>query len=296
MLARGHAVEADRPLRLSLLAALALQNRAAELIVVAESTLARSPQLRLSDQSLVLAQESWARTLSGDLRRGEAAGRRALDAAERACDAAMTVWALTTTSVAVKRQGRYAEALAYARRAVALTSDPTTASPLPLQPKFFLGLALCDSDLQAAREKSNQLLVSQSLAYRAVIATAKGDLRSAEELIVPLAVTIEADAGSYGAAFIAYAVSGLSEAKGDSKGAYEVLCGPGASTPRARTATTTAVLHRISSASPSPSAAMMSPTRWPVARSREPGWRPRFRQSVAWRCGAGVWSTTRLSP
>jgi hypothetical protein len=116
--------------------------------------------------------------------------------------------------VAVGRQGRYGEALAHARRAAALAADSPDMRMLPLQPKYFLGLALFDCDLasearaafrealddeygsgwwlsetlmadaqasfavgewedavpgliaggEAAREKGNQLLVSQSLA------------------------------------------------------------------------------------------------------------------------------------
>jgi len=59
----------------------------------------------------------------------------------------MTVWALTALLVAVGRQGRYGEALAHARRAAALAAGSPDTRSLPLQPKFFLGLALVDCDL-----------------------------------------------------------------------------------------------------------------------------------------------------
>ncbi|HEX6933758.1 MAG TPA: AAA family ATPase, partial [Streptosporangiaceae bacterium] len=218
VLARQHAAEVDTPLRLALLGALALQNRAAELITVAQASLVGSARLQPSDQVLMLAQQSWALTYTGDPRAGESAASRALVIAERAGDAAMTVWALTALMVAVGRQGRYGEALAHARRAAALAGDSPDTRSLPLQPEYFLGLALFDCDLvgearaayrealddefgsgwwlsetlmadarasfaigdwadavpgliaggQAAQEKDNQLLVSQSLAYRAV--------------------------------------------------------------------------------------------------------------------------------
>jgi DNA-binding CsgD family transcriptional regulator len=147
VLARRHRAEADMPLRFSLLAALSLQNRATELIEFAESTLEHAPHLPLSSQSLVLAQASYGRTFSGDVVGGEAAGKRALDVAERSGDVAMTVWSLTTLSVAVKWQGRYAEALEHTRRAVALASDPRNAQARLRHPRFFLGMVLCDSDL-----------------------------------------------------------------------------------------------------------------------------------------------------
>lgn len=49
MLARRHAADVDTPLRLALLAALALQNRAAELITVAQASLAGPARLQPSD-------------------------------------------------------------------------------------------------------------------------------------------------------------------------------------------------------------------------------------------------------
>jgi hypothetical protein len=133
VLARQHAAEVDTPLRLALVAALALQNRAAE--------------LRPPDQVLMLAQQSWALVYAGDPRAGESAASRALVIAEQAGDAAMTVWALTASMVAVGRQARFGEALDCARRAAALAAGSPDARSLPLQPKFFLGLALVDCDL-----------------------------------------------------------------------------------------------------------------------------------------------------
>ena len=232
VLARQHAAEVDIPLRVALVGALALQNRADELITVVEASLADPGRLRPSEQVLMLAQQSWALTYTGSPRAGESAAARALDIAEQASDAAMSVWALTALLVAVGRQGRFDEALTHARRAASLAADSPDTRSLPLQPKFFLGLALFDCDLvgearaafraalddefgsawwlsdtlmadaqtsfaigewddavpgliaggQAAQEKGNQLLVSQSLAYRTIIATATGDHRAAREL------------------------------------------------------------------------------------------------------------------
>jgi DNA-binding CsgD family transcriptional regulator/tetratricopeptide (TPR) repeat protein len=212
-------------------------------------------------------------TYTGDPRAGESAAGRALVIAEQAGDAAMTVWALTALLVAVGRQGRYGEALADARRAVALAAGSHDTRSLPLQPKFFLGLALFDCDLigearaayrdalddefgpgwwfsetlmadaqasfvigewadavpgliaggQAAQEKGNQLLVSQSLAYRAIIATATGDHRAAGELAAGIADSLEGDQLSYNAGILAFAVAGLKAAEGDRRGAYDLL-------------------------------------------------------------------------
>ncbi len=273
VLARQHAAEVDTPLRLALLGALALQNRAAELITLAQASLAGSARLRPSDQVLMLAQQSWALTYTGDRQAGESAASRALVIAEQAGDAAMTVWALTALMVAVGRQGRYGEALAHARRAAALAADSHDTRSLPLQPKYFLGLALFDCDLigearaayrealddefgsgwwfsetlmadarasfvigewqdavpgliaggQAAQEKDNQLLVSQSLAYRAIIATAAGDHRAASELAAGIAGSLEGDQLSYNAGELAFAVAGLKAAEGDRQGAYDLL-------------------------------------------------------------------------
>jgi DNA-binding CsgD family transcriptional regulator len=273
VLARQHAAEVDTPVRLALLGALALQNRTAELIVLVETSLADSAGLRPGEQVPMLAQQSWALTHTGDPRAGESAAGRALAVAEQAGDPAMTVWALTALLVAVGRQGRYGEALAHARRAAALAADSRATGSLPLQPKFFLGLALFDCDLvgeartayrealadefgsgwwlsdalmadaqvsfvlgewedavpgliaggQAAQEKDNQLLVSQSLAYRAIVATATGDLRAASELVAPIVDSLQGDQLSYNAGILAFAVAGLKAAEGDAQGAYDLL-------------------------------------------------------------------------
>jgi DNA-binding CsgD family transcriptional regulator/tetratricopeptide (TPR) repeat protein len=272
MLARQHAAEVDTPLRLTLLGALALQNRAAELIALAQDSLAGSG-LRPSEQVLMLAQQSWALTYTGDPRAGESTAGRALVIAEQAGAAAMTVWALTALLVAVGRQGRYGEALAHARRAATLAADLHDTGSLPLQPKFFLGLALADCDLieearaayrealndefgsgwwlsetlmadsqasfvtgewddavpglisgaQAAQEKGNLLLVSQSLAYRAIIATGTGDHRAANQLVAAIPLPLEGDQLSYNAGILAFAVAGLKGAQGDRQGAYDLL-------------------------------------------------------------------------
>ncbi|HEX6032459.1 MAG TPA: LuxR C-terminal-related transcriptional regulator, partial [Tepidiformaceae bacterium] len=273
VLARQHVAEVDTPLRLALLGALALQNRADELIHLAQESLDRSARLLPSDQVLMLAQQSWAFTYSGDPRAGESAARQGLVIAEQSGDNAMMVWSLTALLVAVGRQGRFEEALADARRAADLAARSGDTRSLPLRPKLFLGLALFDCDLvdkaraayrealddefgsgwwlsealvadaqasfvigdwedavpgltaaeQAAREKRNPLLVSQSLAYRLIIATAAGDHRAARELAAGIASSLEGDQLSYNAGILAFAVAGLKEAEGDAQGAYDLL-------------------------------------------------------------------------
>jgi DNA-binding CsgD family transcriptional regulator len=76
---------------------------------------------------------------------------------------------------------------------------------------------------QAAQEKNHQLLVSQSLAYRAIIATATGDLPAASELVAPIADSLQGDQLSYNAGILAFAVAGLKAAEGDRQGAYDLL-------------------------------------------------------------------------
>jgi len=148
ILARRHAPEVDIPLRLALLGALALQNRTDELVALAQTSL-DSIELGPSGQVMMLAQQSWALTYSGDPRGGESAAARALAISEEGNDAAMTVWALTALLVAVGRRGRFGEALVHARRAAVLAAESHDTRSLPLQPKFFLGLALFDCDLVA---------------------------------------------------------------------------------------------------------------------------------------------------
>ena len=99
---RHHHPEADMPLRLSVISALSILNQPDKLIDRAEATLAAVPDLPPADQSLVLAQTSLARSFAGDPVGGEDMARRALDAAERSGDTAMTVWSLAALSVAVK--------------------------------------------------------------------------------------------------------------------------------------------------------------------------------------------------
>ena len=147
VLARHHAPEVDTPLRVALVGALALQNRTDELITVVEASLAVPDRLRPAEQVLMLAQQSWALTYTGAPRAGESAAARALAIAEQVSDTAMSVWALTALMVAVGRQARFDEALTHARRAAALATDSPDTRTLPLQPKFFLGLALFDCDL-----------------------------------------------------------------------------------------------------------------------------------------------------
>jgi DNA-binding CsgD family transcriptional regulator len=184
----------------------------------------------------------------------------------------MRLWAHSALSLAVRRQGRYADSLEHARQACELTGG-FTAGPLPLQPTFFLGLALYDYDriaearahyrdamddelgsvlwhadilmagaqaafetaewddaaagfisgAQVSADKGNQFLVTQALAYRAVMAIARGDLRGAGQLAAPVTAALEADPAGYGTEFFACITAGLSAAHGDIQRAYGVL-------------------------------------------------------------------------
>lgn len=273
VLARQHAAEVDGALRVALLGALALQNRAAELIRVVQAGLADSSRVPPAVEVPMLTHQSWALTYTGDHRAGEVAARRALSTAEEAGSAALTIGALTALLVAVGRGGRYGEALAHAERAAALAAESPDTRSLPLHPNFFLGLALFDCDRvgearaayraalddefgsawwlsdtlvadaqacfaigewddavpglvasgHAAQEKDHPLLLSQSLAYRAIIATAKGDHRTANELLAGVTALFEDEALPYNAGVIACASAGLKEAAGDQRGAYDVL-------------------------------------------------------------------------
>ena len=158
-LARPHADELDMPVRLALLGALALQNRAAEVIAVVDDSLGGARTLAPHEQVPMLAQQSWALTLTGDAKAGAAAATRALDLAEHLGSPALTVWALTALLVALGRQGRYDDALTHARRSADLATESNAAMALPLQPHLFLGLALFDCDhVEEARAAYRQAL------------------------------------------------------------------------------------------------------------------------------------------
>lgn len=272
VLARPHADEVRTPMRLALMGALALQNRAPELVAVIEAALADPAGLQPYEEVPMLAQQSWALTYSGDHRAGESAARRALDIAETTGSAALIVWALTSLLVAEGRRGGYGEALAHAQRAAALADSPEVRA-LPIQPKFMLGLTLFDCDRvdearaayrealadefgsawwlsdtlvadaqamlaigewedavpaliasgEAAVEKDHPLLLSQSVAHRAIIATASGEHRAARDLVATIAGFLEGDTLSYNAGVIASAVSGAKVVDGDQQGAYDLL-------------------------------------------------------------------------
>ncbi len=273
VLARTHRADTDIPIRLALLGALALENRATEVIAVAEAGLAHPTGLGPTEQVLMLTQQSWALTFSGAHATGDATARRALAIAESADDPASTVWALTSLLVAEGRLGRFGDALMHARRATALTETSPVVRSLPLRPKLFVGLALFDADLvdeargayrealedefgsgwwtsdtlmadaqasfalgewddavprliaggEAAREKHHPLLESQSIAYRAIIATATGDLRAATDLVARLPEVREGEPPIYNAGVVVLAVALLAIAEGDQPKAFEAL-------------------------------------------------------------------------
>ena len=76
---------------------------------------------------------------------------------------------------------------------------------------------------QAAQEKGHPLLLSQSRAFRVVIATATGDLPAARELATGLTPWRTGDQLAYNGGLIASALSGLAAAAGDRGGAYDLL-------------------------------------------------------------------------
>ncbi len=187
VLARRHRPEADVPLRLSVISALSILNQPDKLIERAEAAMAQVPDLPLAGQSLVLAQTSLGRTFAGDPVGGEGTARRALEAAERSGDTAMTVWSLNTLSAAVGWRGRFTDAVELARRAVQLASDPHRPEARLRHPRFFLGIALCGCDLfgeatvtfAEALEEYEELgsvwLLSDTLAFQATVSFTTGD-------------------------------------------------------------------------------------------------------------------------
>ena len=76
---------------------------------------------------------------------------------------------------------------------------------------------------EAARETDRPLLVAQSLAYRTVVATGRGDLEAATDLAAGIADSLQDREPRYNAGILAFAVAGLKEAQGDAQGAYDVL-------------------------------------------------------------------------
>ncbi len=273
VLARTHRADIDIPIRLALLGALALENRATEVISVAEAGLAEPIGLGPTEQVLMLTQQSWALTFSAAHAAGEAMARRALTIAESADDPASTVWALTSLSVAEGRLGHFGDALVHARRATTLAETSPAVRSLPLRPKLFLGLALFDADLvdeargayrealddefgsgwwtsdtlmadaqasfalgewddavprlvaggEAAREKDHPLLESQSMAYRAIIATATGDLPAAADLVARLPEVRDVEPPIYNAGVVVLAVALLAIAEGEQPSAFDAL-------------------------------------------------------------------------
>jgi DNA-binding CsgD family transcriptional regulator len=273
VLDRPHRPDVDVPMRLTLVSALSLQNRTRELVEQSETAL-RVSRLPLADQALVLAQESYGKTFSGDFIGGESTARRALEVAERSGDAAMTAWSLAALSVPVKTQGRYGEALGLTRRAVALAFEPVNDAARLRHPHFFLAMASCDSDqvedarlayaraieeshtlgsawllpdmlllsaerrflvgewtdaavemeagLDLARRHGQRILVAQTRAYQAVMATARGGLAGAASTLADVEGEITVANPSYGAQMVAFARSLLSEAQGRTAEAFDV--------------------------------------------------------------------------
>ena len=146
VLARPHADEIDRPLRLHLIDMLSLLSRAQDLIDLTEATLAQSPGMPAAEQAFVLAQSSFGRTFSGDLIGAEQASRRALALAEQAADPAMIAWSLETLCTTLKTQGRYGDAVDSSARAVEVTLATGDPQARMRGPYFMHGMALCDAD------------------------------------------------------------------------------------------------------------------------------------------------------
>ncbi len=153
LLSRPHLADVEPTVRLFLLEALSLQNRALELIAQAEAALTTTSALSDADRALILAQASYGRTFSGDLTGGEKSARAALELAQRSSDVGMMVWSLTTLSFAVKTQGRYGEAVDLAEQAVRMAVKAPDEQGRLRHPHFFLGMAMCDADrMTEARE------------------------------------------------------------------------------------------------------------------------------------------------
>jgi DNA-binding CsgD family transcriptional regulator len=287
VLDRRHRDDADLPLRLSLMTALSLQNRAAELIEHADAALGGGlggggsdvgggrPELPVAVTALMLTHASYGQTSSGDVIGGEATARRALDVAERAGSRTITAWSLTTLSIAVKSQGRYAEAVALTDRAVGLAAGRPGRITHLRHPLFFHATTLAASDrfndarrayaaalrayvehdspwltpdtllmsaamrfqvgdwddaapeleagLHAAREDANQTLVSQALAYQAVMAVARGDDHEAEVDLAPAMPALERSTPGFGSELVAFAAALLAESRDDPATSYTLL-------------------------------------------------------------------------
>ena len=312
VLARQHDPAVDLPLRVALLGALALQNRAEELIEVARVGLG-APGLGPFDRCRC----SCTRAGRGPTRATAGAGRcrpdRALGIAEAADVAPMAVASLTALLIALGRQGRYGEALGHARRSAALAAHVLPPGSMPLQPKLFLGLASFDCDLvdearaayraalddefgsgwwlsdtltadaqasfavgewddavpgliaggQAAREKDHPLLLSQSVAHRAVIATPEATTvpRGAGRGDRPV---VDGDELSYNAGVVASRWPGWRRPRATSRAPTTSCCGAGGSRWRGTTASTTVASPPIWFAWPWRSVIATSRSRWPA--------------------------------
>ena len=149
---------------------------------------------------------------------------------------------------------------------------------------------------QAAQEKGHPLLLSQSLAFRVVIATATGDLAAARELAAGLSPWRTGDALAYNGGLVASALAGLMVAEGDRRGAYDLLLAVLAlPAPPSTTASTTAPSPPTSCASGWSSATVTSPPRSRMPSRPGSRWPPGCRASAAWHCAAGGSSTATWS-